>query len=288
MAQTLSTSEVNRLKKACNALLALKKGRWVYEKNYCGRGNPNGRIEEINGNKLLIEFADGKEHLISTNKVRLGHDPKYQLSRKCTFIDNLMWTALDFQMDVDVVDKAIKYFQDNHSIRTLIALERLMSRYPDTKNGNRELARELWDNNHRTRAAFLRSLVRAFRERKIDSQKALQAWLEPIRNKTAEEVNRFYRDNVRGQIRRTFPKPPDKDRTLTHSVGPVLFDWLRMRCGHDGIKADLRVRKFVSNAVGRNINAMVAADALVTLCKATQMCRPFEIDSLIWQEQGRA
>jgi hypothetical protein len=186
-----------------------------------------------------------------------------------------MMTALDFQMDVAVVGNSMLHFRLRYpKITRLKELERVMRRYPDTKSGNRGLARELWGYNHWTRAKFLRELVRAFRRRGVYDQRTLDRWLEPLRTELAQD---FFKARVRGKF-----------KTKQHSVGRVLFDWLLLRCGQDAVKADLWVRKFVDNAVGRTVSANDAADALVRLSKRKLKIRPYQLDSLIWQASSES
>jgi hypothetical protein len=145
--------------------------------------------------------------------------------------------------------------------------------YPDTKRGNMDLARELWGNRHWTRAEFLRELIRAFRQRGVHNQRTLLKWLEPAEGPT-QHTQDFFDSRVKGKF-----------KTGRHSVGRVLFDWLRLRCGQDAIKADLRVRRFVDSAVQRTVSADVAADALMRLSKKLKV-KPYQVDSIVWQAAG--
>lgn len=182
-----------------------------------------------------------------------------------------MWTALDFQMNVGVVDNSMRHFHLRYrKINRLEALERVVRQYPDTKRGNMELARELWGNSHWTRAEFLRELIRAFRQRGVYNERTLLRWLKPASQHTRD----FFEREVKGQF-----------TTGRHSVGRVLFDWLRLRCGQDAIKADLRVRRFVDSAVKRTVSADVAADALMRLSRKLKV-HPYQVDSIVWHAEG--
>jgi hypothetical protein len=95
---------------------------------------------------------------------KLENGPDYRVN---DYVTNLNNTVLDFQMKSPVVGAALKYFKKTHKIRTHFELRRLIDSFPSTKDGNRNLARVLWNNGHWTRAAFLRELLRCLEKRGV-------------------------------------------------------------------------------------------------------------------------
>jgi hypothetical protein len=58
------------------------------------------------------------------------------------------------------------------------APEAVVARFPDDKEGNRELAQFLWGNNYWNRAESLRGLVRWLRESNLIDHGSLRAWAQ--------------------------------------------------------------------------------------------------------------
>ena len=121
----------------------------------------------------------------------------------------------------------------------------------------------MWGNKHWTRAKFLRVLVREFEKRDIRNERSLKKWA------TAAEFDR----DVKGQF-----------RAGRHGIGPVLFNWLKIRVGVNTIKADTHVQKFVNNAIGRlpSNNEIVQSLEAVAERLGWQAAR---LDSAIWDFQ---
>lgn len=94
------------------------------------------------------------------------------------YVTNVFLTVLDLQMHNMVVNKSIQHYWDNKwdEIRTLDDLEALLGRYPDDKEGNRQIAQHLWGNNHWTRVQWLRGLVRFLSESGLKTQDKLREW----------------------------------------------------------------------------------------------------------------
>src|SRR5262249_7947154 len=135
------------------------------------------------------------------------------------FIENLMYTALDFRMDAEkVVMPSIYHFRRVHGLKNFAALERLLTSYPNTKRGNQALALDLWGHRHWTRAGLLRALVSRFADEKVRTQNGLRKWLKKV----------DFEKHVKGKF-----------KTRYHSIGPVLFNWLRLRCGFPMVKTDV-------------------------------------------------
>ena len=75
------------------------------------------------------------------------------------YIVDVMQTVLDFQMQVGTVETSLNYFrsavQKQHQIYTHEQLVALLSRYPDTKEGNLAASQLLWNNKHWVRLELL-------------------------------------------------------------------------------------------------------------------------------------
>jgi hypothetical protein len=191
---------------------------------------------------------------------KLGKGKDYRCN---DFVENLLLTAIDFQMTVEVVNRSRAHFREERGFKTMRRLEETLARYKDTESGNLELAKFLWNYKHRTRAKFLRVIVAKFNERGITGQAALQCWVA-----TAD----FERD-VRGQF-----------RSDMHSIGYTIFHWLCLRCGVNTIKPDLQVLRFVESAIGRRPSPQETVEALVNI--ADDMGREtYKLDSAIWHYQ---
>jgi hypothetical protein len=104
--------------------------------------------------------------------------PEGKNYRTNDYFFNLFITVLDFQMKSAVVDSSLGFYKEYlwSEIRTHEALAELMSSYPNTKGGNMHLAKYLWNNNHWSRAKFLRELLKYFGERNVWGMKALSTW----------------------------------------------------------------------------------------------------------------
>lgn len=191
---------------------------------------------------------------------QLADGPDY---RSDDFIENMMLTALDFQLRVEVVNKAMKHFFDTHGFRRARELTLLMAQYPDTRSGNTLLAKKLWNCNLWTRAKFLRALIGRFEERGVRGQRSLVHWL------TRADFDR----DIKGQI-----------RTAEHSIGYTIYSWLRLRCGFDTVKPDLHVLKFVEHTIGRKVSPEEAVSALRKVAKLSRR-KAHRLDSAIWHFQ---
>ncbi len=183
------------------------------------------------------------------------------------FIDNLMITVLDFQMNVKTVKKARYYFMEkypaiieNHD-SSLPELKRILEKYPDSREDNLELAHDLWDNNHWSRAKFLRKLIECLEDRGVHDQATLVAWA-----KSAD-----FEEEVKGQI-----------KTEEHSMGIAIFKWLQLRCGVDTVKPDVHILNFIHKAVGRKVTPEVAVEVLEKIAENSNR-KPNLLDAAIWK-----
>jgi len=193
------------------------------------------------------------------NKLEDGLD--YRIN---DYVSNLMNTVLDFQMKVGPVESAVEYYEENHGYRTHKKLKAFIDSFPNTKNGNLELANTMWNNNHWTRAKFLRMLLYEFESRGIKGQQSLKKWVS----------NADFEKDIKGKF-----------KTKEHSIGIALFQWLRLRLGVDTVKPDVHIMNFVSNAVGRRISQQEALDALMIVAKQTNR-KAALLDAAIWHYQN--
>ena len=192
---------------------------------------------------------------------KLEDGPDYRIN---DYVSNLMNTVLDFQMKVGPVESAVEYYEENHGYRTHKKLKAFIDSFPNTKNGNLELANTMWNNNHWTRAKFLRMLLYEFESRGIKGQQSLKKWVS----------NADFEKDIKGKF-----------KTKEHSIGIALFQWLRLRLGVDTVKPDVHIMNFVSNAVGRRISQQEALDALMIVAKQTNR-KAALLDAAIWHYQN--
>ena len=191
---------------------------------------------------------------------KLEDGPDY----RCTnYVSNLLNTVLDFQMRVEVVGASMDYFEATHGIRSHWGLQKLVGSFANTKRGNTELANCLWNNNHWSRAKFLRMILDRLEEKGIRDQTSLRRWL-----KKAD----FERD-VKGQF-----------KTKEHSIGYALFHWLQLRLGIDTIKPDVHILKFVSDTIGRRVTPAEAVDGLTLVARKSRR-KAHRLDAAIWDYQ---
>lgn len=192
------------------------------------------------------------------NKLKDG--PDYRIN---DYITNLLNTALDFRIDVKTVCSAINYYEENHGYRTHKKLKEILADFPNTKKGNTSLANYLWNNNHWTRAKFLRKIISTLERKGVKGQASLEKWV-----KKAD-----FHNDVKGQI-----------KTKEHSIGVALFHWLSLRVGVDTIKPDVHIINFVTDAVGRKPSQKDVIDGLIKVAKQTKR-KAALLDAAIWHHQ---
>lgn len=190
----------------------------------------------------------------------LKDGPDYRVD---DYVSNLLNTVLDFQMNSDVVNSAINYYEDNHGFRIHKKLKDILADFPNTKKGNLALANFLWNNNHWSRAKFLRKIIAAFEERGIKGQKSLKKWV----------TQADFETDVKGKF-----------KTKEHSIGYALFHWLRLRLGVDTVKADVHIMNFVSDAIGRKVSQEDAVSGLLEVANQTKR-KASRLDAAIWHYQ---
>ncbi|HYU12550.1 MAG TPA: hypothetical protein VEK82_08235 [Stellaceae bacterium] len=199
---------------------------------------------------------------------RLPDGRDYRKRQVNDYIENLMLTVLDFQMRAEkTVNNAVAYFRErHHRIKTHQALAALLNQFEDSEAGNRALAVSLWNNNHWTRAKFLRVIVNGFQRHGITDQRSLVRWLKSA----------HFESDVRGKFR--------ADR---HGIGYVIFQWLRLRCGFDTVKPDRRILAFVENVIGRKVRPEECISALTNIAEDLGR-KAYLLDSAIWHFEGLA
>ena len=76
-----------------------------------------------------------------------------------------------------------------------------------------------------------------------------------------------------------------KTGNVIHSIGPVLFEWLRLRLGEKTIKADVHVKNFVKSVLGYTPNHIATKDVLVRIADDLGV-EPRELDAAIWHRMS--
>ncbi len=179
------------------------------------------------------------------------------------FVENLLLTVLDFQMNTKAVVKAMQYFasRTKQDAADLAGLKLLIGEYPDDKPGNTALAQRLWGYNLWTRAAMLRHLITFFEESNVKDQPSLEQWA------LGAQFKKHFEGRVKG-------------------LGYAVFNWLVIRQGVESIKPDVHVLRFVEKAIGRPVKETIAVEALIRVAKDLDMA-VHKLDWAIW-ETGRS
>lgn len=197
---------------------------------------------------------------------------KFYDYRMYDYVCILFNTVLDFQMKTPAVAKAFKHYQVNHwrKIRSHADLKNVTDTYPNTKKGNTLLANHLWGNNHWSRAKLLRTLLNFFESKKIRGFKSLKKWVATAKF-----------EDIEGEVRVI----DRKTGRIIHSIGPVLFQWLRLRLGEKTIKADVHIKKFLKQQIGRVPNDSDIISSLISVAEAMEV-EPRELDAAIWHHMS--
>jgi hypothetical protein len=183
-----------------------------------------------------------------TTNVYLAHD----------FVSALLETVIDYQMPSKAVRNAIDHFarERSHDIRTMDDLQACLAQYPDTNEGNVELARYLWGYRLWTRAKQLRDLAIYFDRLGISTLDGLREWARTTTFK-----------DFAGQVK---------------GLGPAVYQWLVMRLGTETVKPDVHVLRFVSGAVGRPVGELDAIRVLEEAAKRLGV-KASVLDWSIWE-----
>ncbi|HVA21779.1 MAG TPA: hypothetical protein VNN74_06770 [Candidatus Micrarchaeia archaeon] len=181
----------------------------------------------------------------------------------------LSLTAIDFNMKTPQVAKAARHYDDRwrRELRTLDDFDALFSKYPETKEGNDELAVALWGYHRWDRAWLLRLFVAFLRKANIGDLLDLRAWV----------AKADYDTDFKGRVQ-------FKRNGYTFSFAEGVFRWLALRQGVATVKPDVHVHRFVKGALGR---AVSNAEAVGVVSRAAErLRRPWtahELDNAIWE-----
>lgn len=172
----------------------------------------------------------------------------------------LLETVVDYQMQTLAVERAMQHFLRERAseICSIEDLKACLSRFPDTEEGNVELAQYLWGYRLWTRAHQLRGLVTYFDGLGIATLKGLKEWARTTTFKDFE-----------GRVK---------------GLGPVVYQWLVMRLGVDAVKSDVHVVRFVSRAVGRPVSEAESIQGLEDAAKQLGV-RAIILDWSVWERE---
>lgn len=150
----------------------------------------------------------------------------------------LLETVIDYQMQTTAVRRAIEHFVQQRAteIRTMDDLRACLGRYPDTDEGNVDLALYLWGYRLWTRASQLRGLEGYFDDLGVSTIEGLREW---ARSSTFEDFQ--------GKVK---------------VLEPAVYKWLVMRLGVETVKPDVHVLRFVGRAAGRPVTESQAVNGL--------------------------
>lgn len=178
------------------------------------------------------------------------------------YVDNMLLTVLDFQMRGTTVARAMEYFSRHArgEINSFDTLKNLLAHYPDTQEGNRQLAQYLWGYNLWTRAELLRRLLVYFEAQGVTTQKALQAWAAD-----ADYVRDF-----KGQVK---------------GAGYAIFQWLVMRQGVETVKPDVWLHRFMQEVLGYSVRDEVVVELLKEVALELEI-KAYDLDWRIWKYQA--
>jgi hypothetical protein len=177
------------------------------------------------------------------------------------FIENLLLTVLDYQIEPAKLTKALDYYRNRRrqEISDFTGLQRLLSKHPDDKPGNTRVSRYLWNNYSWNRVALLRKLAAYFAAEEIASQDSLQDWAQYIR----------YED-FQGKV---------------PGMGYVLYQKLIMRQGIQAIKPETHVMDFVSSVIDRYEGDLPDIAARLSAAAKQLEVPPDELNRRIWECQ---
>ncbi len=175
------------------------------------------------------------------------------------YITNVLLTVLDLMMRNAAVERSIRYYREHrwHEVRTLDDLEALLGRHADDREGNRQVARYLWGNDHWTRAGWLRGLATFLATENLRTQEQLRLWAH----------RSDYKKDFAGRV---------------PYLGPAAYNWLAMRLGVDTVKPDVHVRRFAEDAIGHSLTDAELVRTVTAAARALGRS-PRELDAAIWE-----
>jgi hypothetical protein len=174
------------------------------------------------------------------------------------FVENLLLTVLDYQMQGAVVANAIRHFRDRHgsTLRTYDALRQFLADHPD----DTDAALHLWGNRHWMRLGQLRRLLDYF-----------GSLPDPVTDQTA--------------LRHWATRPDSVDfGGKIKGLKRAIYKWLVMRIGIDTVKPDTHVKRFLQTVAGRSFSD---DETIYVLEKVARECgrKAYELDWSIWEHQ---
>ena len=94
------------------------------------------------------------------------------------YVENILLTVLDFQMQTPTVEKAARHYKDKvqFQLNSFSDLQNLLAGFPDDQEGNTQIAQYLWGYKLWTRVSLLRRLLKYLEERGITTQEKLKEW----------------------------------------------------------------------------------------------------------------
>jgi 3-methyladenine DNA glycosylase/8-oxoguanine DNA glycosylase len=195
-----------------------------------------------------LEEACGKVPL--TSSVYLTDDP----------VMALVETVVDYQMQTVAVERALRHFVEerSHQLRTVDDLRACLDGFPDTPEGNVDLAQHLWGYRLWTRAQQLRGLVAYFQRQGVATIDELKTWAR-------ESEFKDFEGKVKG-------------------LGPAVYRWLIMRLGVQTVKPDVHVLRFVSRAIGRPVREGEAVAGLEAIASRLGV-KAAILDWSIWEHE---
>jgi hypothetical protein len=174
------------------------------------------------------------------------------------FVENLLLTVLDYQMQGAVVANALRYFRHHHgsTLQTYDALQRFLADYPN----DTDAAVQLWGYRYSKRLGQLRRLMSYF-----------GGLPDPVTDQVA--------------LRRWASRPDSVDfGGKIKGLKRAIYKWLVMRIGVDTVKPDTHVKRFLKTVAGRSF---LDDEAVNVLEKTARECgrRAYELDWSIWEHQ---
>jgi hypothetical protein len=175
------------------------------------------------------------------------------------YMTNVLLTVLDLMMRNVTVERSISYYKEQRwqEVRTLDDLEALLGRHPHDKEGNRQIARYLWGNDHWTRVGWLRGLAAFLVREDLRTQEQLRYWAH----------RSDYKKDFAGRV---------------PYLGPAAYRWLLMRLGVDTVKPDVHVRRFAENIVGHALTDTQLVEVVTGTARVLGRS-PRELDAAIWE-----
>ena len=170
---------------------------------------------------------------------KLPHAIELELEK--SYAVNMAAMVLDFQLTQKIACNAHKHFKSRFDSCEHHELRSFAESFADKSDGYALLAKELWGYSYSERAKYLRVLLQQFEQRGVTDQSTLENWV----------ANADFERDVKGKF---------KSGRL--SIGFTMFQYLRLRMGHDTVKPDSRVLDFIKREIGRSVKPVEAVKSL--------------------------